>query len=177
MTVKVDEPQEGPDFSDIMRYWPATDSGNLNWVHSHLSLRKDEPQIFHLQLFKEAFLWFEVQVVGAKDFKDMLHDLAMFFKGLSEDKDVIHEHTTTPSSMSSLKMLFIIVWKVAGLFVRPKNMTRGSYRPQLVQKAAFHSSPSFMRTLLYPQQTSSFEKYLAFPLAILFIMSGTRGRG
>ncbi|KAF8529937.1 hypothetical protein JB92DRAFT_2858824 [Gautieria morchelliformis] len=59
--------------------------------------------------------------------------------------------TTTPSSMRLLKMSFIIVWKVAGLFVSPKNMTRGSYRPLFVRKAAFHSSPSFMRTLLYPQ--------------------------
>src|SRR5882724_9933850 len=58
---------------------------------------------------------------------------------------------TTPSSMSSLKMSFIIVWNVAGLFVRLKNMTRGSKRPQFVQKAAFHSSPSLIQTLLYPQ--------------------------
>ena len=31
--------------------------------------------------------------------------------------------------MRSLKMSFIIVWKVAQLLVRPKNMTRGSKRP------------------------------------------------
>jgi len=35
-------------------------------------------------------------------------------------------------------MSSIIVWKVAGLFVRPKNMTRGLYKPQLVQKVVFH---------------------------------------
>jgi len=39
---------------------------------------------------------------------------------------------TTPSMMSSLKMSFIIVWKVDGQFVRPKNITRGSNNPQLV---------------------------------------------
>ncbi|KIJ10925.1 hypothetical protein PAXINDRAFT_36638, partial [Paxillus involutus ATCC 200175] len=50
---------------------------------------------------------------------------------------------------------FIIVWNVAGELVRPKNITRGSNRPRLVRKAAFHSSPSLIRTLLYPQRTSS----------------------
>ena len=55
----------------------------------------------------------------------------------------------------------VIVWKVAGLLVNPKNMTRGSKSPQFVWKAAFHLSPSFMWTLLKPQQTSSLVKYLA----------------
>ena len=69
--------------------------------------------------------------------------------------------TTIPSAMMVRKMSFIIVWKVAGLLVIPKNITRGSNRPQLVQKATFHSSPGLMRTLLKPQWTSSFVKYLA----------------
>jgi len=72
-------------------------------------------------------------------------------------------------------MLSIIVWKVAGLFVRPKNMTRGSYRPWLVRKAAFNSSPSFIRMLLKPHQTSNFVKYLA-PRSFA-ISSGIRGSG
>ena len=79
--------------------------------------------------------------------------------------------------MRSLKMSFIMVWKVAGLLVRLKNMTRGSMRPQFVQKVAFHSSPSLIHTLLYPQCTSSFIKYLALESEIWLIMSGTRGSG
>jgi len=31
-------------------------------------------------------------------------------------------------------MSFIMVWKVAGLLVIPKNITKGSNRPRLVQK-------------------------------------------
>ena len=58
-------------------------------------------------------------------------------------------------------MSFIIVWKVAGLLVIPKNITKGSNRPRLVQKAAFHSFPGLMQTLLKPQRTSSLVKYLA----------------
>ena len=40
--------------------------------------------------------------------------------------------TTIPSAMRVLKISFIIVWKVAGLLVIPKNITKGSKRPQLV---------------------------------------------
>ena len=68
---------------------------------------------------------------------------------------------TIPSAMRVLKMSFIIVWKVVRLLVIPKNITRGLKRPQLVQKAAFYSSPGLMHTLLKLQQTSSFVKYWA----------------
>ena len=54
------------------------------------------------------------------------------------------------SAISWVNIEFIIVWKVAREFVSPKNMTVGSYNPWLVRKAAFHSSPSLMRMLLYP---------------------------
>src|SRR5277367_2611000 len=61
----------------------------------------------------------------------------------------------------SLKISSIIFWKVAGELQRPKNMTVGSNNPRLVLKAAFHWSPSLMRTLLYPDLRSSFVKYRA----------------
>ena len=69
--------------------------------------------------------------------------------------------TMIPSAMRVLKISFIIVWKVAGLLVILKNIMRGSKRPQLVQKAAFHSSLGLMHMLLKPQWMSSFVKYLA----------------
>jgi len=58
-------------------------------------------------------------------------------------------------------MSFIMVWKVARLLVISKNITKGSNRPQLVQKAAFYSFLGLMQTLLKLQQTSSLVKYLA----------------
>jgi hypothetical protein len=61
-----------------------------------------------------------------------------------------------PRATSFRKMVFIIIWKVAGEFVRPKNITVGSNSPSGVRNAAFHSSPGLMRTLLYPQRTSNF---------------------
>ena len=72
-------------------------------------------------------------------------------------------------------MSFIIVWKVAGLLVIPKNITRGSKRLQLVQKAAFHSSLDLMHALLNPHWTLSFVKYLA--LRSWEMSSEMRGRG
>jgi hypothetical protein len=56
--------------------------------------------------------------------------------------------TSHPSRISSWKMWFIMAWKVAGELVSPKNITRGWYRPNGVMKAAFHSSPGLIRTLL-----------------------------
>src|SRR5262245_15109571 len=72
-------------------------------------------------------------------------------------------------------MSFIIVWKVAGELVSPKNMTSGSKRPRFVLKAALNSSPSLMRILLYPHRTSSLVKYLAF--CRVSMSSVIKGRG
>ena len=58
-------------------------------------------------------------------------------------------------------MSFIMVWKIAGLLVIPKNITQGLNRPQLVQKATFHLSLGLIQMLLKPQWTSSLVKYLA----------------
>jgi len=43
-----------------------------------------------------------------------------------------------------------MVWNVAGLLHSPKNITSGSKSPRFVRNAAFHSSPSFIWTLLNP---------------------------
>jgi len=52
--------------------------------------------------------------------------------------------------MRSQNIVFIMVWKVAGELVRPKNMTVGSYNPLLVMKAAFYRSFGLISTSLYP---------------------------
>src|SRR5258708_35871912 len=55
-------------------------------------------------------------------------------------------------------MVFIIIWKVAGELVSPKNMTVGSKSPSGVKNAAFDSSPGLMCMLLYPHLMSNFVK-------------------
>ena len=52
-------------------------------------------------------------------------------------------------------------WKVAGKLHMPKYITKGSNSPQFVQKAVFHSFPSFILTLLYLYRMSSLVKYFA----------------
>src|SRR5713226_7003091 len=63
-----------------------------------------------------------------------------------------------PWAISRQKIMFIIIWKVVGELVSPKNMTVGSKSPSGVRNAAFHSSPSLMRMLLYPQRISNLVK-------------------
>ncbi len=65
-------------------------------------------------------------------------------------------------------------WKVAREFVSLKNITVGLNRPLLVLKAAFHSSPSLMCTLLYPHLMSNLENS-RFPARswISSVMSGS----
>src|SRR6266403_5618206 len=60
-----------------------------------------------------------------------------------------------PWVTSVRKMVFIIIWNVAGEFVSPKNITVGSNSPSGVRNAAFHSLPSLIRILLYPHLTST----------------------
>src|ERR1700678_3884364 len=77
-----------------------------------------------------------------------------------------------PSIMST-KMASIMAWNVGGELHIPKNMTIGLKSPQLVLKAAFHSSPFLIRTLLYPHLTSNFIKYLApFSLSMISEING-----
>jgi len=60
----------------------------------------------------------------------------MLFFCLCKNQNVVQKYTTTvPFAMMVLKMLFIIIWKIVGLLVIPKNITRGLKKPQLVQKA------------------------------------------
>jgi hypothetical protein len=79
------------------------------------------------------------------------------------------------SAISSEKIEFIIIWNVAGELVSPKNMMVGSNNPLLVIKAAFHSSPSLIRTLLYPQWMSNL--VYSEQLFNRSISSGIRGSG
>src|SRR5712675_1017718 len=80
-----------------------------------------------------------------------------------------------PSRISSSKIAFIIAWKVAGELVIPKNMTVSSYRPSFVMKAAFHSLPSLILTLLYPHRTLNLVK--SFFILTWLINCGMRGSG
>ena len=80
-----------------------------------------------------------------------------------------------PHAIYSRNIMFIMVWKVAGELVRPKNMTVGSYSPSGVVNAAFQQSSFFILTVLYPHQMSTVVKRV-HPQRWL-ICCGIRGRG
>src|SRR5258707_2402244 len=61
-----------------------------------------------------------------------------------------------PCATCFQNIVFIIIWKVVGEFVRLKNITVGSKSPSGVRKAAFHSSPGLMHMLLYSHWMSNF---------------------
>src|SRR5260370_35704761 len=63
-----------------------------------------------------------------------------------------------PWVISRQKIMFIIIWKVAGELVSPKNITVGSKSPSGVRNAAFQSPPSLIRMLLYPHRMSNLVK-------------------
>ena len=63
-----------------------------------------------------------------------------------------------PWATSILKISFIMAWNVAGKFVRPKNITRGSKRPWGIRNATFHLPPSLIQMLLYPHPMLNFVK-------------------
>ena len=71
---------------------------------------------------------------------------------------------TFPVLMRSYRILFIMVWKVACKFVNLKNITVSSNDPFDVVNAAFHSSLSFIHTLLYPYLRSIFVNTLFVPM-------------
>jgi len=67
----------------------------------------------------------------------------MLLHRLHEDEDVIQVDADYTLGDQILDISFIMVWKVAGLLVRPKNMTKGSNSPRFVWNAAStHHLPS-----------------------------------
>jgi len=85
------------------------------------------------------------------------------------------KYTTTPWSKNSLRILFIIVWKVAGAMTSPKDMTLYSYCPYHVRKAVLCSSPFLIRIRSYPSFKLSFVN--TFALATRSCSSSMTGRG
>ena len=72
-------------------------------------------------------------------------------------------------------MLFIMVWKVASKFVRPKNMTTGSYNPICVINAAFHSFPFLILMLLYPHLRSILVNTFLVPILSTRLLINGKG--
>jgi len=83
-----------------------------------MTFQEDEAEVFDHGLFEGALLHFEVEMVLTEDVKDSYYNLVMLFFSLTaKNKDVIHVDGHYPFINELLKMSFIIVWKVVGLFI------------------------------------------------------------
>ena len=63
--------------------------------------------------------------------------------------------TTFPVLIKFYRILFIIVWNIAGKFISPKNITIGLNNSSNIVNATFYLSSSFIYTLLYPYHKSN----------------------
>ena len=98
-----------------------------------MPLRENEAEVFNHGLFEGTLLGLEVEVVLPEDVKDSHYDhMMLLFDLAAENEDVIHVNGHDSFVNELLENVVIIIWKVAGLFVSPKNMTRGSKRPQFL---------------------------------------------
>jgi len=80
-----------------------------------------------------------------------------------------------PCAICSQKIVFIMVWKVASEFVRPKNMTIGSYSPSGVVNTAFQQSSGWIFIVLYLHQMSTVVKRVHSHKRL--ICCGIKGKG
>src|SRR5688572_9175790 len=69
------------------------------------------------------------------------------------------KYTTTNFPMKARKTSFINLMKVLGALVNTKGMTNHSYKPNLVLKVVFHSSPNFTQICWYPLRKFNFGKH------------------
>ena len=77
--------------------------------------------------------------------------------------------------IKSHRILFIMVWNIAGEFVSLKNIMIGSNDLSGVVNTAFHSSPSFILMLLYFYHKSIFVNTFLVPMfSTIFEMRGNR---
>jgi hypothetical protein len=98
----------------------------------------------------------------AKSLKNQSCHMVMLFDGLRQDENVVE--VDTDHSFHNEILEYVVHHRLegrGGISESEKNITKGLNSPQLVQNAAFHSSPSFICTLLYPHHTLSFVKNFA----------------
>ena len=81
--------------------------------------------------------------------------ILLYFSSVSISTNISSTKATTfPSLIISLRILFIIIWNIAGEFVIPKNMAIGSKNLIQVVNAPFHLFFSLILTLLNLYQRS-----------------------
>src|ERR1700678_3526532 len=173
-SVKIAKPEERSDLFHGVGDRPVSYSSKFDWVHCNFFPSSTIiPRYLTRVLLNSHFNAFK-----KRSFSRNLCSTNLVYRSrsscvLAKIKMLsIYIMTMHPSIMST-KMASIIAWNVGGELHIPKNMTIGLKSPRLVLKAAFHSSPFLIRTLLYPHLTSNFIKYLApFSLSMISEING-----
>src|SRR6266478_4528225 len=143
--VEVHEPYEGLDILYFCRLWPVSDPLYLDGVHRYMVLGDDKPKVVHLSMFEFAFLWSEKQLVGAEGLEYLLGDPLMVCKGGGVNEDVIHVADGLIVIDDGAEDVIHHCLEGGGRVAQSEEHDRGSNSLQFVEKAAFHSSPSFSR--------------------------------
>jgi len=89
-------------------------------------------------------------------------------------RNIVHVDCHVAFIDEVFKMSLIIVWKVAGLLVRPKNMTRAQRGPDLLE-SGLPLTPFLDSYVVVSPTTSNLVKYFALESEIALMISGTRG--
>ena len=124
--VEVDEPKEGLDLLFVTWSWPFGYSSHIGWIHLDRVIWDYHSKVFNGGLLKFTLLWFKGEPCcwrSSMTLRTILWCSPSIFVNIRMSSKYT---TTTPSEMRSLKIPSIMVWKVAGLLVRPKNITSGS---------------------------------------------------
>lgn len=153
--VKVNKTKEDLNITLKLLNKPLTGSRNLYQVHLNFVFRNNQSKILYPLLLKLIFLWVEKEFVLSQDLQDSLYYSFMLLQDLDEDQDIVQIHYN--NSLYDQISVHYCLESCQTVSYAKKHYKR----PILVQKAAFHPSLCLIQTLLNPQQTSCFVKYLA----------------
>src|ERR1700761_3533572 len=140
------------DVLDLVRHGPIFYSCDFDGIHASHPLFKDYPQVINAWGMEDAFFQLEIEIMFGSESKDITNGSCMpVDSGTGSNGYIIHVNANRGAkeivlSYNELEycMWFIIVWKVAGKLVRPKNMTVGLKSLEHVLKAALCLLPSLI---------------------------------
>ena len=93
MSVEVDKPHEGLDFSHIPQGHPVVNTHHLDGIHLHLTFQKNEAKILYCGLLECALLGLKVELMLVEDVNDPHYNGVVLLLGLAvKDEDVIHHY-------------------------------------------------------------------------------------
>jgi hypothetical protein len=87
--VEIVKSNETPEFFELCRWCPISNSFHLDWVHGNFARADDQSEVVDMGLLKLAVLGLEVQIVFFETPKDFMDNLLMFVKSGTPDENVI----------------------------------------------------------------------------------------